>query len=43
MRNLIQQLRHNIYEARTQRDKLVKEINQEKKISANLNKMREIA
>ena len=39
MRNLIAQLKRNIYEVKNEREKFVKEINQERKIYANLQRM----
>ena len=41
MRNLIAQLKRNIYEVKNEREKFVKEINQERKIYANLQRMHE--
>ena len=41
MRNMIAQLKRNIYEVKNEREKFVKEINQERKIYANLQRMHE--
>jgi hypothetical protein len=43
MRTLIAQLKKNIYENKTEREKITKEINQDKKIYVNLESMREVA
>ena len=43
MHTLIAQLKKNIYENKTDREKIIKEINQDKKIFANLESMREVA